>query len=80
MSAEEVELLEPIGRGGFSTVHRAQFRGSVIAVKKLQIEEDLNAEDAMKAFSTELSLMRYSSRHFYEFSMKKLNDLQHFEM
>lgn len=36
---EEIELeRDPIGRGGYGTVFRGRWRGSIVAVKKMNID------------------------------------------
>ncbi|XAR52284.1 Non-specific serine/threonine protein kinase, partial [Bertholletia excelsa] len=52
----ELVLREKIGSGSFGTVHRAEWRGSDVAIKIL-MEQDLHAE-RFKEFITEVAIMK----------------------
>jgi len=57
VSAREIKLLSLIGHGSFASVHRGQWRGTTVAVKKLHPHM---RESSMSDFVREASLMLYS--------------------
>jgi hypothetical protein len=52
ISYAELEVGDPIGEGGAATVYQGKFRGKPVAIKKLNIMEEVNNDDEVEnAFS-----------------------------
>ncbi len=57
---EEIQFLEKIGRGNFGEVYKAQWRGTIVAVKKTKVPKTHSEEerqDFMKDFEKEAGII-----------------------
>lgn len=58
LGPNEVRLLKIIGQGSFGTVHQAFWRGSLVAVKVIQVTP---RDTKSTRVNTEIQILRYAS-------------------
>jgi len=54
LNVDELELKEEVGRGGFSQVYRAVYKGTEVAVKKMPLVD----KDAAKYLDSEIAILK----------------------
>lgn len=82
LDRRELEMIEEIGRGDFAIVHKARYRGSVVAVKTLMPHDDGLTESEFAAFRKEARVMASvpSHKHVVQLVGICTNDPEHFHI
>jgi serine/threonine protein kinase len=82
LDRSELEMIEEIGRGDFAIVHKARYRGALVAVKTLMPHDDGLTESEFAAFRKEARVMASVPSHKNVVQLVGIctNDPEHFHI